>query len=45
MPSQHTLTQKDRLIDHLTHHGLARAHDLSRRGIFGNNHRPLDGNR
>lgn len=33
MPSQHTLTQKDRLIDHLTHHGLARAHELSRRGV------------
>ena len=33
MASQYALTQKDHLIDHLTHHGLARAHELARRGV------------
>ena len=33
MPSQQTLSQKDRLIGHLTRHGMARAYELARRGV------------
>ena len=33
MASQKVRTQRDRLIDHLTHHGLAPAHELSCCGV------------
>ena len=33
MASQKARTQQDRLIDHLTHHGLARANELARSGV------------
>ena len=33
IPSEKVPTQRDRLIDHLTHHGLARANELARSGV------------
>ena len=33
IPSEKVPIQRDRLIDHLTHHGLARANELARSGV------------